>query len=74
MPPLGRVLVNYDIGDKVDSVIYSSQQRGQPHRRFHGKIGDVQLKQGKAYLISLKDGNKTKTLIIRPEHLRKHKI
>jgi large subunit ribosomal protein L21e len=74
MPPLGRVLVNYDIGDKVDIVIDSSQQRGQPHRRFHGKIGDVQLKQGKAYLISLKDGNKTKTLIIRPEHLRKHKI
>ena len=74
MPPLGRILTDYQVNDKVDIVIDPSQQGGQPHRRFHGKVGEIYQKQGKAYLIRLNDGNKQKTLVVRPEHMRKHKL
>ena len=74
MPPLGSILVDYQIDDKVDVVIDPSQQNGQPHRRFHGKVGEIYKKQGNAYLVRLNDGNKQKTLVVRPEHLRKHKL
>ena len=73
LPPLGRLLVNYQVGDKVDIVIEPSQQKGMPHRRFHGKVGEVLKRQGNAYIIKLNDLNKEKTLIVRPEHMRQHK-
>ena len=74
LPPLGRLLVNYNVGDKVDIVIESSQQKGRPHRRFHGKVGEILRKQGNAYIISVKDLNKEKSLIVRPEHLKIHRV
>jgi large subunit ribosomal protein L21e len=74
LPPLGRLLVNYQVGDKVDIIIEPSQQKGMPHRRFHGKVGEVQRKQGNAYIVKLNDLNKEKTLIVRPEHIRRHKL
>ena len=72
-PPLGRLLANYEPGDKVDIKIESSQQRGQPHRRFHGKVGEVLYKQGNAYVIKVNDQHKEKQVILRPEHIHKHK-
>lgn len=45
-------------------------QKGQPHPRFHGKTGKITDKKGKAYIVSLTDGNKAKELIIRPDHLK----
>ena len=41
-----------------------------PHRRFQGRTGTVSGKQGRAYVISVKDGNMAKTIVSRPEHLR----
>ena len=73
MPPLGRILTQYEEGDKVDVIIEPSIQKGAPHRRFHGKTAVVTGKRGNAYLLSVSDGNKTKTVITRPEHMRKHK-
>jgi large subunit ribosomal protein L21e len=40
-----------------------------PFSRFHGLTGVVIGERGSAYEISVKDGNKTKTVIARPEHL-----
>jgi large subunit ribosomal protein L21e len=74
LPSLGRLLVNYNIGDKVDIVIEPSQQKGMPHRRFHGKVGEILRKQGNAYIVKVNDLNKEKSLIVRPEHLKIHKI
>ena len=74
LPPLGRLLANYETGDKVDIKIESSQQKGQPHRRFHGKVGEVLYRQGNAYVIKVNDQNKVKQVILRPEHMHKHKI
>ena len=74
LPPLGRLLANYETGDKVDIKIESSQQKGQPHRRFHGKVGEVLYRQGNAYVIKVNDQNKVKQVILRPEHMHKHKM
>jgi len=41
-----------------------------PHRRFNGRTGFIQKRQGVAWVVSVKDGNMQKTVIARPEHLR----
>jgi large subunit ribosomal protein L21e len=73
MIPLGRLLREYTIGQKVDVIIDPSVPKGQPHRRFHGKVGTIMEKRGRAYVVGLKDGEKPKQLIVRPEHLVPHK-
>ena len=72
LPPLGRILTNYEQGEKVDIIIEPSVQKGSPHRRFHGKTAKVDSRRGNAYILRVKDGNKFKMVISRPEHLRKH--
>ena len=47
-----------------------SQQKGMPHRRFQGATGTVRAKQGRAFVVDVRDKNMPKTLIVRPEHLR----
>ena len=69
----GRTNQRFEEGDLVHITINPSIQRGQPSPRFHGKTGKVTGKKGKAYLISLKDGNKEKELIVRPDHLKLQK-
>ena len=70
LPPLSRILRVYEPGEKVSIVIDPSIHKGQPHKRFHGKIGTVVGKRGRAYVVSVKLGNSVRTLISRPEHLR----
>ncbi|MBO57886.1 MAG: 50S ribosomal protein L21e [Euryarchaeota archaeon] len=65
-----RVMHPYEIGDNVSIVIDGGQQKGMPHRRFQGRTGTISGKQGRAYVVSVKDGNKAKTVVSRPEHLR----
>ena len=61
---------DYEEGDRVAIVLDGSQQMGMPHRRFHGRTGFIQKRQGVAWVVSVKDGNMQKTVIARPEHLR----
>jgi large subunit ribosomal protein L21e len=42
-----------------------------PHLRFHGKTGTVIGNQGRAFVLAVKDGDKIKTVLARPEHMRK---
>jgi len=42
-----------------------------PHPRFHGLTGKITGSQGRAYLVEIRDGNKTKTVLVTPEHLRR---
>jgi len=72
LSPITRALQTFEIGEKANIVIDPSVQSGQPHHRFHGHTGEVVGKQGNSFLIKIKDGGKTKTLIVRPEHLRKN--
>jgi large subunit ribosomal protein L21e len=69
MIPLGRLLREYAPGEKVNIIIDSSIAKGQPHKRFHGKVGVVRERRGRAYVIMIKDGEKEKQLIVRPEHM-----
>ncbi len=68
--PITNKLQRFETGDLVHITINPSIQKGQPHPRFHGKTGKVTDKKGKAYIVSITDGNKAKELIIRPDHLK----
>lgn len=69
---LSRLLHKYAPGDKVVIKIDSAVHKGMPHRRYHGKIGVVKEKRGGAYVIDVSQGDKIKTIITRPEHLKPH--
>ncbi|MCK4243326.1 50S ribosomal protein L21e [Candidatus Bathyarchaeota archaeon] len=73
LQPLGRLLHEYKPDEKVVIIIDSSVHKGMPHRRYHGRVGLVKEKRGRAYTVKLKVGNKEKTIILRPEHMRQHK-
>jgi large subunit ribosomal protein L21e len=66
---LSKILQSYNEGDKVVVKIDSSMHKGMPHRRFHGRIGVVSAKRGRSYVIHVTQGDATKEIIVRPEHL-----
>ena len=66
-----KYLLDYEINDKVDVITDSSvHNRGMPHSRFHGRTGTVTGQRGRCYIVEVKLGNATKTLILGKEHLR----
>jgi large subunit ribosomal protein L21e len=70
MPPPSHALREFPAGTRVDVVINPSIHNGMPHSRFHGLTGTVVEQRGKSFVVDLPVGNKHKTLIARPEHLR----
>jgi large subunit ribosomal protein L21e len=70
---LSRTLIEFKEGDKVLVKIDPSIHKGMPHRRYHGKIGVVESRRGRAYILNLKIGKTIKTVIARPEHMRLYK-
>ena len=68
-------LTNYfqklNINDKVLLKAEPSIQKGMYFPRFHGKTGIIKNKVGSCYQVEIKDGKKSKTLIIHPIHLKK---
>ncbi len=73
LSPITYALQEFSVGEKVNIVINPSIHSGMPHHRFHGKTGDILEKRGNAYMVKIRDGNKLKDIIVRPEHLRKWK-
>ncbi|MCK4247123.1 MAG: 50S ribosomal protein L21e [Methanomicrobia archaeon] len=71
---ISRLLVDYSNGDKVHLVLEPSIHRGMPHPKFHGVTGTIIGKRGKSYLVEIREKKKYKTIIARPEHLRKQEI
>ncbi len=69
-PPITKYLRKFEIGEKANIVIESSSQKGQPHRRYHGKVGTVIDKRGDAYIVRVQLDKSHRDLIIRPEHLK----
>jgi len=69
---LSRLLRQYEPGSKVVIKIEPSVHGGMPHRRYHGRVGEVVGRRGKAYIVSVRVGRSNKTLIVRPEHLMPH--
>jgi large subunit ribosomal protein L21e len=72
-PKLTKFLYDYNNGDSVIIKIDSSQQKAMPHRRFHGKIGQVIDKRGRGYVVRVAQGDSIRDLIVRTEHLEPYK-
>jgi len=70
VPSLSLLMVEYKVGDRVHIVTNPSIHKGIPHRRYHGKTGEVIGKRGRSYIVKVVVGGKEKILFIRPEHLR----
>ena len=66
---LGMLLHEYKPEEKIVIKINSSVHKGMPHRRYHGKIGLIKEKRGRSYIVKVTQGNKEKTVILRPEHI-----
>lgn len=67
---LSKILRSYAIGNKVVVKIDPSVHKGMPHRRYYGKIGVIADKRGQSYVVHVPQGNATKEIIVRPEHLK----
>ncbi|MDY6764154.1 MAG: 50S ribosomal protein L21e [Halobacteria archaeon] len=70
MSPPSHAVQEFEEGDKVHIKIDPSVPKGRPNPRFHGHTGTVKGKQGRAYQVKIEDGDKKKTLFIKPEHLK----
>lgn len=68
--PVSRAIQEFDEGSKVHIIIDPSRHKGMPHPKFHGKTGEVIGKRGRAFILRVADGNATKTIIVKPDHLR----
>jgi large subunit ribosomal protein L21e len=66
-----RILKLFNIGDKVRVLHEPAIHKGMPHPRFKNLVGTIKKKQGKAYLVELKDGRKTKRVLSTAVHLNK---
>jgi len=64
------ILRDYEVNERVVVDINPSIHKGMPHRRYHGKVGVVVGRRGRAYILKMMDGSVEKTLIVRPEHLK----
>ncbi|MFP4045725.1 MAG: 50S ribosomal protein L21e [Candidatus Aenigmatarchaeota archaeon] len=62
-------LKEFSTGSKVRIDIESGSHRAMPHPKFNKRSGVISEKRGKAYVVKIKDGNKTKKLTVAPEHL-----
>ena len=58
-------------GDRVCLVAEPSIQKGMYFPRFHGKAGTIEGKQGSNYFVKIKDGKKSKKILVHPVHLKK---
>jgi len=73
MPPITTYVKEFEVGEKANIVIEPSSQKGQPHRRYQGRVGTVMDRRGNSFVVRVEMENSHKDLIIRPEHLKKIK-
>lgn len=64
-------LAKYEDGDRVQLKAEPAVQKGLYHLDFHGKSGIINGKQGNCYKVLIKDGNKEKSLLVHPVHLKR---
>ncbi|WP_455364114.1 50S ribosomal protein L21e [[Eubacterium] cellulosolvens] len=67
---LSKILHEYKVDEKVYITINSTVHKGMPHRRFQGKVGVIQSKRGRSYIVTVPIGDSQKKIIVRPEHLK----
>ena len=70
---ISKLFQEFKIGDKVRILHEPAIHKGMPHPRYKNVVGTISEKRGNAYIVSIKDGNKTKQLVSLPVHLTKLK-
>lgn len=63
-----RYLQKFEENDMV-SISINPKYRAIPYPKFQGRSGRILNRQGRAYYVEIKDGDKTKNVLITPEHL-----
>ncbi|MFH1750227.1 MAG: 50S ribosomal protein L21e [Candidatus Micrarchaeota archaeon] len=69
--PITSQLRKFHVGEKVRIDVNPRFSEGMPHLRFNKKSGEVKALQGKGIVISVRDINKPKTLVVSGAHLVK---
>lgn len=69
---LSKYFQEFENGDKV-AIIREQSQNPKFPKRIQGISGVIIGKRGKAFIVKIKQGNKEKTHIIKPVHLKKLK-
>ena len=69
-PTITKFLQEFKEGQNVVIVLEPSSHKGMPFPKFKGRMGKVVGSRGRSYIIEIMDGNKLKTVISRPEHLK----
>jgi len=70
VPPLSRIMIPYKVGDKVHVDVDPAIHKGMPHRRYIGKTGIIVGFRGRALIVEVSIGSKTKKLFLLPEHVK----
>ncbi|RLI43347.1 50S ribosomal protein L21e [Candidatus Bathyarchaeota archaeon] len=70
---MSKLLHQYQHGNHVVVKIDPSVHKGMPHKRYHGKVGTIVDKRGRSYIVSVRQGDAVKEIIVRPEHLEPYK-
>ena len=70
-PAITKFLQKFKIGDNVMILQEPTSQRGMPFPRFKSRVAKVVATRGKSYILELREGKKRKSIISRPEHLKK---
>jgi large subunit ribosomal protein L21e len=68
---LSQYFQQFKVGDKVALKIHPGVFEGRFFPRFQGLCGNVVGKRGTCYEIMIKDGGKTKKIVVHPIHLKK---
>jgi len=70
LSPISRAIQDLPVGTRVSIILDAGVVKGQPHPRYHGRIGIVTERRGRAYVVDIRDGGSIKKVISRPDHLR----
>jgi large subunit ribosomal protein L21e len=64
-------LKEFEEGEKARIHINPQISEGRPHQRFHGRTVEVTGKRGEAFEVEFTDGKISKTIYLKPGHLKK---
>ena len=71
---MSRFMREYKVDDKVVIQLDPSQQKGMPHRRFHGMVGTIEKVHMRSLVLTLMMGSKPKKVITRLEHVKPERV
>lgn len=66
-----KLLQEFNVGERVRIIQEPAVHKGMPHPRFKNLVGTIVRKQGRAYVVAIKDKNKPKEVISAPVHLER---